>query len=135
MFGKGLRQSPEAGDDDRQRWPADRFSRAQTDLRDFRPGAEPHVWGLGALRLEYSIRKVSATPAARIGQSERGLFRQGLKADLFLFDPATIAERATWEQPRLPAQGVSQVVINGHLVLDDEIQTGALAGRALRHTD
>jgi N-acyl-D-aspartate/D-glutamate deacylase len=91
-----------------------------------------YVRELGVLRLEEAIRRMTATPAARIGQTERGLLRPGLRADLVLFDPSTVAERATWEQPRQLATGFSYVVINGELVLSDAQHTGATPGRALR---
>lgn len=91
-----------------------------------------YVRDLGALRLEEAVRKMTAAPAARIGLRDRGMLRPGLVADLAVFDPATVAERATWEQPRQLAAGFSEVTVNGQLVLDGGRHTGALAGRALR---
>lgn len=91
-----------------------------------------YVRELGVLRLEEAVRKMTAAPAARIGAADRGLLRPGLRADLVLFDPARVAERATWEQPRQLADGVRCVVVNGALVLDEGTHTGATPGRALK---
>jgi N-acyl-D-amino-acid deacylase len=90
-----------------------------------------YVREMGVLRLEEAIRKMTAAPASRIGQTERGLLRPGLYADLVLFDPSTVAERATWEQPRQLASGFSHVVVNGELVLANGQHTGATPGRVL----
>lgn len=90
-----------------------------------------YVRELRALSLEEAVRKMTAAPAARIGQADRGLLRPGLRADLVVFDPEVIAERATWEQPRQLADGVSHVLVNGQLVLDHGQHTGATPGRAL----
>src|SRR6266516_70737 len=78
-----------------------------------------YVRELGALRLEEAVRKMTAAPAARIGVVERGLLRPGLLADLVVFDPTTVAEQATWEQPRRLATGFQHVVVNGELVVSD----------------
>lgn len=91
-----------------------------------------YVRELGALRLEEAVRKMTAAPAARIGARERGLLRPGLVADLVVFDPATVAERATWEEPRQLAAGFSHVAVNGELVLADGQHTGATPGRTLK---
>jgi N-acyl-D-amino-acid deacylase len=90
-----------------------------------------YVRELRVLRLEEAIRKMTAAPAARIGQPQRGLLRPGLYADLVLFDPATVTERATWEQPRQLAFGFSYVLVNGVPVLVDGQHTGATPGRVL----
>jgi N-acyl-D-amino-acid deacylase len=91
-----------------------------------------YVRELGALRLEEAVRKMTSAPAARIGQHERGLLRPGMLADVVVFDPDTVAERATWEEPRQLAAGFSQVAVNGELVLADGEHTGATPGRALK---
>ena len=91
-----------------------------------------YVRELGALRLEEAVRKMTSAPAARVGLPRRGLLRPGLKADLVVFDLATVAERATWERPRELAAGFSHVAVNGVLVLDDGAHTGLTPGRALR---
>jgi len=86
----------------------------------------------GLLTLEEAVRKMTSFPAARLGLPDRGLVRPGLKADLVVFDPATIRDRATFEKPHQYAEGVSLVVVNGEVVLDGERMTGARPGRVLR---
>jgi len=71
-------------------------------------------------------------PAARIGLLDRGLLRPGLKADLAVFDPARVADKATFEQPHQYAVGMRHVLVNGVPVLRDGEHTGATPGRALK---
>ncbi len=84
------------------------------------------------LSLEEAVRKMTSLPAARLGLGDRGLLRPGMKADLVLFDPDTVRDRATFEKPHQYAEGVSLVVVNGRVVLDGERMTGARPGRVLR---
>ena len=63
--------------------------------------------------LEEAVRRMTALPAAQFGLTDRGVLRAGAYADLVLFDPATIADRATFEQPTTPAAGIAQVLVNG----------------------
>lgn len=105
----------------------------------------PHPRGLGsfprvlgryvrerkALTLEQAIRKMSALPASRLGLTDRGLIRVGLAADLVVFDPATVADRATYEQPFQYPVGIAAVVVNGSVALEGE-QRGAGKGRGIR---
>ena len=86
----------------------------------------------GLLTLEEAVRKMTSFPAARLGLADRGLVRPGMKADLVLFDPATIRDRATFEKPHQYAEGVSLVVVNGEIVLDGDRLTAARPGRVLR---
>ena len=72
-------------------------------------------------------------PARRFNLSDRGLVRAGFKADLVLFDPATIIDRATFQEPQLTATGVKRVFVNGKEVWIDTAITGQRPGRALRH--
>ena len=109
-------------------------------------GGQPHPrgWGaharflshyvrdLGLLSWEEGIRKITSAPARRIGSLDRGLIRPGFKADLTLFDPDTLRANSTYENPRSPAEGVSDVVVNGVLTLADGQPAGATPGRALR---
>ena len=85
------------------------------------------------LTLEEAVRKMTSLPAARVGLRDRGLLRPGMKADLVIFDPATVADAATFENPHQYAVGVSHVIVNGVLVVDDAKVTGARPGRVLRH--
>jgi dihydroorotase/N-acyl-D-amino-acid deacylase len=86
-----------------------------------------------ALTLEEAVRKMTSLPAARVGLSDRGILRPGMKADLVVFDPATVADTATFSNPHQYAVGVSYVAVNGVLVVDDSKVTGARPGRVLRH--
>ncbi|WP_283137109.1 N-acyl-D-amino-acid deacylase family protein [Rhizohabitans arisaemae] len=83
------------------------------------------------LSLPEAIRKMTSFPAQRHGLSDRGLLRDGMKADLVVFDPATVHAPAAYERPRELALGMSYVAVNGRLVLDDGVLTGATPGRAL----
>jgi dihydroorotase/N-acyl-D-amino-acid deacylase len=85
------------------------------------------------LTLEEAVRKMTSLPAARVGLRDRGLLRPGMKADLVVFDPATVADAATFENPHQYAVGVSYVIVNGVVVVDDAKVTGARPGRVLRH--
>jgi dihydroorotase/N-acyl-D-amino-acid deacylase len=86
----------------------------------------------GLLSLEDAVRKMTSLPAARMGFPDRGLLRPGLKADLVLFDPASIRDLATFDAPHRYAEGVSLVVVNGVVVLDGGQITPARPGRVLR---
>ena len=84
-------------------------------------GTFPRVLGLYVrekqwLTLPEAIRKMTTLPAARLGLKDRGLLREGMKADLVLFDPATVIDHATFEQPRALATGIAKVWVNGGLV-------------------
>ncbi|MER7764437.1 D-aminoacylase [Streptomyces sp. NPDC097619] len=112
-------------------------------------GARPHprAWGtfprylghyarrLGVLTLEEAVTRMTGRPARRLGLRDRGLIRPGHHADLVLFDPDTVEDAATYEEPRRPATGIVHVHVNGVPVLRDGRTTGALPGRALRRTE
>jgi N-acyl-D-amino-acid deacylase len=85
----------------------------------------------GLLSLEEAVRKMTSFPAARTGLTERGLLRPGMKADITVFDPVTIRDRATFERPHAYAEGVSTVLVNGILVVDGGRLTGVRPGRVL----
>jgi N-acyl-D-amino-acid deacylase len=84
------------------------------------------------LTLQEAIRKVSGLPATNLGLDRRGFLRKGMFADVVVFDPATIADHATFEKPHQYATGVRHVFVNGIQVLKDGEHTGALPGRALK---
>ena len=86
----------------------------------------------GTLSLEQAVEKVTRFPAARLGLAGRGVVREGAIADLVLFDPATIADRATIVEPRTYAAGVRWLFVNGEAALADGAATGARSGRVLR---
>ena len=72
---------------------------------------------LGLFPLETAIHKMTGLPATALGLRDRGLVRKGYRADLVLFDPATIQDRATWERPTEPCVGIEKVWVNGTLSL------------------
>jgi dihydroorotase/N-acyl-D-amino-acid deacylase len=82
--------------------------------------------------LEEAVRRMTSATAARLGISDRGRIAPGTFADIVVFDPATIADRATYERPHQLAVGVATVLVNGQVVWRDGAATGALPGRALR---
>jgi N-acyl-D-amino-acid deacylase len=87
---------------------------------------------MGAIPLEEAIYKMSGFPAERFRISERGFVRPGFGADVVIFDPATVADRATWEEPRLEPVGIDRVIVNGQTVVLNGKPTGALPGRVIR---
>jgi N-acyl-D-amino-acid deacylase len=82
--------------------------------------------------LTEAIRRLTDLPATNLGLRDRGRLAPGQFADVVVFDPATIADRATFEQPHQYAVGVRHVFVNGVAVLKDGEHTGATPGRALR---
>jgi N-acyl-D-aspartate/D-glutamate deacylase len=86
----------------------------------------------GLLTLPQAVRKMTGGSAAALGLVERGLLREGYHADVTVFDPATIADLATYDDPHQYAAGVFTVIVNGVLVIDEGEHTGALPGRVLR---
>ncbi len=83
----------------------------------------------GVLGLEDAVRKMTSAVADRLGLRDRGLLRAGLAADVVLFDPATVGDRATFADPHQLSVGVRHVWVNGERVLRDGAHTGALPGR------
>ena len=90
-----------------------------------------YVRDLQVLTLEDAIRKMSSFPAQRIGLTDRGVLREGMKADLVIFDPATVRDMATFERPHQYAEGISVVVINGQVAFENGAMTAARPGRIL----
>jgi len=86
----------------------------------------------GFLSLPEAIRKMTSFPAERLGLPDRGLIRNGSKADLVVFDAHTVKAPATRTQPKQFPIGVEYVIVNGRVVVDHGQHTGVLAGRALR---
>jgi len=84
------------------------------------------------LSLPEAIRKMTSFPAQRLGLPDRGLLRDGFKADVVVLDPATVKAPATRRQPKQFAVGIELVLVNGRVAVDGGRPTGALAGRALR---
>ncbi|MER6460364.1 N-acyl-D-amino-acid deacylase family protein [Streptomyces sp. NPDC001288] len=102
-------------------------------------GTFPHYLGhyvreLGVLTLEECVAHLTGRPAARLRLPDRGLVREGHRADLVLFDPATVAAGSTFENPRRLPTGIPHVLIDGRFVMEDGRRTDVLAGRAVRRT-
>lgn len=100
-------------------------------------GTFPRVLGhyardLQLLSLPEAVRKMTGGPARVLRLLDRGLLREGYRADVTVFDPATIIDRATYEDPHRYPLGISTVIVNGIVVVDAGQHTGALAGRVLR---
>ena len=84
------------------------------------------------LRLPEAIRKMTSFPAQRLGLPDRGILRDGYKADIVIFDPNTVKAPATRENPKQYPVGIEYVIVNGKTVIQKGENTGVLAGRALR---
>src|SRR5216110_554311 len=82
--------------------------------------------------LEFAVHKMTALAAQRVGLSDRGLLKAGMAADITVFDPATVTDKATFEQPHQPSVGFAYVFVNGQKVLDHGKLTAARPGRGLR---
>jgi len=100
-------------------------------------GTYPRVLGhycreRGIFDLPTAVKKCTSLPADQMGLDDRGRIARGMKADLVIFDPDTIADRATFDDPHQYAVGVHHVLVNGTPVIADDRHTGALPGRALR---
>jgi N-acyl-D-amino-acid deacylase len=113
------------------------------------PGkGRPHPRGLGTFTrvlghyardenvvgLAEAVRKMTSQPASRLGWSDRGVVREGAIADLAVFDPGTVADRATFSEPWQLSVGVHHTLLAGTPVLEAGAPTGATAGRVLRRT-
>ncbi|MGE3343295.1 MAG: amidohydrolase family protein [Vicinamibacterales bacterium] len=83
------------------------------------------------LTLEQAVFKMTAFPAARLGLPDRGLLRPGMKADIAVFDPATVRDTATFQNPHQYAEGFALVIVNGQIVFDGNAMTDARPGRVL----
>ncbi|MET0135706.1 MAG: amidohydrolase family protein, partial [Kibdelosporangium sp.] len=79
-----------------------------------------------------AIRRCTSAPAERIGLADRGVLGPGAPADVVVFDPQRIADRATFTAPHQFAAGIDLVLVNGTVAVDNGVHTGARAGRVLR---
>lgn len=86
----------------------------------------------GLMPLEAAIRKMTSLPAWRLGMPDRGVLREGAFADITIFNPDTVIDRSTFEDPRQFPTGIEHVFVNGVPAVRDGRETGNLAGRALR---
>ncbi|MGW2593292.1 N-acyl-D-amino-acid deacylase family protein [Streptomyces sp. NPDC001515] len=91
-----------------------------------------YVRELGVLSLEECVAHLTSRPAARLRLPDRGYVREGYRADLVLFDPATVAAGSTFDTPRALPTGIPHVLVDGRFVIEDGRRTQVLAGRAVR---
>lgn len=92
-----------------------------------------YVRSRGVLTLEDAVRRMTSLPARTFGLRDRGLVREGMAADLVVFDPARVEDKATYARPHQYAQGFDFVLVNGSIVVDDGKLTAARPGQTLRH--
>jgi dihydroorotase/N-acyl-D-amino-acid deacylase len=130
----------------KQRWTSIGLDGGELSLDGplFEPHAHPRSFGsmsrfLGhyvrdqkLLPLEEAIRKITSMPAQREHLTDRGLLKTGFYADITIFDPATIIDKATYAKPTELSEGVDYVIVNGEVEYDHGTLTGVKAGRALR---
>ena len=100
-------------------------------------GTYPRVLGLyvrerKVMGLEEAVRKMTGLAAGHVGLRDRGVIRPGAFADLVLFDPATVIDRATTKEPQAVSVGMDKVWVNGLLVFEGGAATGARSGRVLK---
>ena len=137
-----------AGDDDHphlEAMVAQPYEMAGSDGLHFGGRPHPRTYGTcarvlqryvreqGLFRLEDVIRKFSSFPARRLSIPDRGEIREGMWADIAVFDEQAVTENATYAEPRQLASGFSYVAVNGSLVRDHGRHTGATPGRAVRY--
>ncbi|MEM3056215.1 MAG: amidohydrolase family protein, partial [Candidatus Bathyarchaeia archaeon] len=94
---------------------------------------ERYVRDKAVLSLEEAVRKITSLPAGFLGLEDRGLIREGFWADLVVFDPSMIENRATYTEPTSYPIGISHVLVNGELAVDNGEFTESLSGRVLIH--
>ncbi len=109
-----------------------------------RDGTHPRAYGsfarilghyvreLHLMPLEFAVRKMTSLAAQRVGLTDRGLLRPGMFADITVFDPATVGDRATFDKPHQPSVGITDVFVNGQAVVRRGELTTARPGRGLR---
>ncbi|MFW9905116.1 MAG: amidohydrolase family protein [Candidatus Thorarchaeota archaeon] len=101
-------------------------------------GTYPRVLGKyvreeGLLTLEDAIRKMTSFPAQKLGLQDRGIIRKNMWADVVVFDPNEVIDRATYNNPHQFPVGIKHVIVNGEIVVEDERQTEKLPGKILLH--
>ncbi len=87
------------------------------------------------MSLEEGVRRITSLPAQRLGLTDRGVLREGAFADITVFAPGAIADRATYEDPHQTSAGIPYVIVNGQAVIEKGVHNGLLPGRALRRTE
>lgn len=110
----------------------------QSRIHPRQTGTFPRILGRyvrekGILSLEEAIRKMTSFPAQTFRVKNKGLLKEGFDADIVIFDPATILDRSTFEEPMQAPEGIRLVLVNGQVAAKDGIITGVSSGRVLRH--
>ncbi len=90
-----------------------------------------YVHDKGILTLEDAVRKMTSAPAARVGLPDRGILRPGMKADIAVFDPDRVRDKATFDNPHQYAEGFGWVIVNGQVIYENGAMTPARPGRIL----
>jgi len=111
------------------------LSESKTHPRSY--GTFPRILGKyvreeEVLSLAEAIRKMTSLPAQKLGLRDRGMIREGTWADLVVFNPKTVIDKATYEDPHCYPQGIEYVLVNGEIVIEEREHTSALPGKALR---
>lgn len=101
-------------------------------LRHLPPHPRPLVREQGVLSLEEAVRKMTSLPPARSGCGTRGVIAEGYDADLVVFDPDTVIDKNSYDDPRVHPAGIAHVLVNGVFVVEDAALTGARPGRVIR---
>jgi N-acyl-D-aspartate/D-glutamate deacylase len=111
------------------------------ELRDFKAYnlvvkvLREYVRERGILTLEEAVRKLTSLPAAAIGLKDRGLVREGMWADLAIFDPRTLAEGGSFADPQHYPIGMDYVLVNGQVIVDHNKHTGLVPGKIIKGTE
>lgn len=114
------------------------FGKAQPHPRSY--GTYPRILGryvreLGILSLPESIRKMTQLPASVLGLKDRGIIKSGYWADLVIFNPNTIIDNATFDAPHQYPTGISYVIVNGQVAVENQKKTNILSGKILKKSD
>ncbi len=83
------------------------------------------------ISLPEAVRKMTSLPASRLKLKDRGVLKKGMAADIVVFEPKSVADKATWQNPHQYAEGIPYVLVNGQLVIDDNERTEAFPGKVL----
>jgi N-acyl-D-amino-acid deacylase len=101
-------------------------------------GAFPRILGRyvkeGVILLEDAIRKMTSLPAQTLGIRDRGLLKQGMHADITIFDPDKVIDKGTYQDPIQFPEGIEYVIVNGAITVENGVHTGRRAGKVLRHS-
>jgi N-acyl-D-amino-acid deacylase len=102
-------------------------------------GTYPRILGKyvreeAVLTLEDALRRMTSFPAQRLGLRDRGLLREGMWADVVIFDPESVIDKATYLEPHRFPEGILHVLVNGRIVVENETQTSELPGKVLRRS-